>query len=205
MTQQTTLSRTRYLTTLALLVSVLILMEVTNLGYIKTPGIEFTIMQVPVIIGAITMGPTAGVILGTVFGTTSFLQAVTGKSFFGAQLFAINPLGTFITTIPTRALMGLVCGLIFLSLRKRLKESVLPYVAASLSAALLNTVLFMGALVLFFYHTDYIQGFVQAMGSPNALLFVFAFVGIQGLLEALICAFSGTAISRALVRYMRKG
>lgn len=204
MTATSTTSRTRYLTMLALLTSVLILLEVTNLGYIKTPGLEFTIMQVPVIIGAIVMGPGAGAILGTVFGLTSFLQCVTGKSVFGAQLLMINPVGTFLTTVPTRALMGLVCGLIFLAFTRRSRSGSVPYIVSSLAAALTNTVLFMGALVLFFYNTDYIQGFVTALGSPNALVFVLAFVGIQGLLEAIICAIAGSAVSRALVKYFRK-
>ena len=49
-------SNVSYMVRLAVLVAILILLEVTGLGLIKTPGLEFTIMQVPVIIGAIVMG-----------------------------------------------------------------------------------------------------------------------------------------------------
>ncbi|NCB06229.1 MAG: ECF transporter S component, partial [Clostridia bacterium] len=64
-------SNVSYMVRLAVLVAILFLLEVTGLGLIKTPGLEFTIMQVPVIIGAIVMGPAAGAILGGVFGLIS--------------------------------------------------------------------------------------------------------------------------------------
>lgn len=187
----------RYMVQLAVLIAILLVLEMTGLGMIKTPGLEFTIMQVPVIIAAIVMGPTAGAILGGTFGLISFWECF-GKSAFGATLLAINPFYTFLVCVPTRILMGLCCGLIFKALHKldRTPKKLFSFAAASLSGALLNTIFFMGALVLCFYNTDFIQGF--AAGLPNALAFIVAFVGIQGLLEALICALAGTAISRAV-------
>jgi len=157
---------------------------------------------VPVIIGAIVMGPAAGTALGAVFGLLSFWECF-GKSQFGATLLAIQPFLTFLVCVPTRALMGLCCGWIFKGLRKidRTKGQIPAFAAASLLGALLNTVFFMGALVLCFYHTDFIQSL--AAGLPNVLAFVVAFVGTQGLLEALICAVAGTAVSRALYRALR--
>ena len=46
-----------------------------------------------VVIGAIILGPTAGAILGGVFGITSFIQCF-GISAFGTLLFGINPVLT---------------------------------------------------------------------------------------------------------------
>lgn len=197
---------TRYLVQLAVLVAILLVMELTGIGLIKTPGLEFTIMQVPVIIGAIVMGPAAGGILGGVFGLISFWECF-GKSVFGAALLSVNPFFTFLVCVPTRLLMGLFCGLIFRGLRRvdHTKGQLFAFGGASLCGALLNTLLFMGTLVLCFYGSDIIQGYVQQLGSPNAFLFVLAFVGIQGLLEALICAVAGTAVSRALFRFNTHG
>lgn len=189
----------RYLVELAALVAILLFLEITGLGLIKTPGLEFTIMQVPVIIGAIVMGPMAGGILGGVFGLISFWECF-GKSAFGAMLLSINPLGTFMTCVPTRILMGVCCGLIFRALSRIDKTKLLSFGAASLMGALLNTVFFMSALVAFFYRTDYIQGFVQMLGAANPFVFVLGFVGVQGLLEAIICFVAGAAISKALYK-----
>jgi uncharacterized membrane protein len=185
---------TGYLVRLAVLAAILLLLEVTGLGMIKTPGLEFTIMQVPVIIGAIVMGPTAGGILGGIFGCISFWECF-GKSQFGVILMGINPFFTFLVCVPTRILMGVCCGWIFKALYRIDKTKLLSFGAASLRGALLNTLFFMTALLALFFHTDYIQGLANGM---HVLAFAVAFVGVQGLLEALICAVAGTAISKAL-------
>ena len=72
------------------------------------------------------------------------------------------------------------------------------YFAASLACPLLNTVFFMSAIVLIFYHTEYIQGLVQTLGVTNPLMFVVAFVGVQGMIEAVVCFLIASAVSRAL-------
>ena len=67
-----------------------------------------------------------------------------------------------------------------------------------MACPLLNTVLFMSAVVLIFYQTEYIQGFVEALGVTNPLMFVVAFVGLQGLIEAGVCFLIASAVSRTL-------
>lgn len=190
---------TRYLTELGVLTAVLLLLETTGLGMIKTSVIEMTILQVPVIVGAILLGPSGGAILGLVFGLISFAECF-GKSTFGAELLAIQPFFTFLVCVPTRTLMGWCCGLIFRALHRRLpkKYDMAAFVAASLSGALLNTIFFMTTLCLCFYRTSYIQGFVTNLGAQNFLLFIVLFVGLQGLIEALVCAVLGSAISKGV-------
>lgn len=56
----------------------------------------------------------------------------------------------------------------------------------------------MTSLVVVFYNTDYIQGFVSALGVSNPFTFVVAFVGVQGLIEAVVCFVLAGAISRTL-------
>ena len=195
--------RTLYLVRLAVLAVILLLLEFTGIGYIKTPGIELTIMQVPVIVGAIILGPGAGAALGGLFGLTSFLQAVSGKSAFGLMLFNMNPLGAVLTTIPTRILMGLLCGLFFRFLNGRVKSQNVRYILSSLSGALLNTVFFMSMLMLFYYQSELFLGIAESLGTKSPLLFVFAFVGAQGAIEAFVCAVLGTAIARAVSKSLR--
>lgn len=186
---------TKKLVRIALLTAILIVMEITGIGLIKTPsGLEMTIMHVPVIIGAILMGPAEGAILGGVFGAISFWECF-GKSPFGAVLLGINPVFTFIVCIPTRMLMGYLCGLIFKALNKEEGKGVVSFGVASLSGALLNTLFFMTTLIVFFGRTEFIMGL---RGTLNIFAFVVAFVGVQGVIEALLAAFLGAALSKAL-------
>lgn len=190
----------------AVLLAVLLLLEVTGLGMIKTFGLELTIMQLPVIIGAIVIGPGGGAGLGLAFGLISFWECF-GKSPFGATLLAIDPFLTFLVCVPTRTLMGYLCGLIFRGLHgvtRGKKTDPVSYLVASLSGALLNTLLFMGTLCLCFYRTDYIQGIAAQLGADNLFLFVVLFVGVQGLAEAGMCTVVGTLVSRGTHRALHR-
>lgn len=193
---------TQKLTQLALLTAIIILMAFTPIGYIKTFGVEITLLVIPVTVGAIVAGPAAGAFLGGVFGVTSFIQCF-GMSAFGAALLAINPIATLFMCLVPRILMGWIAGLIFVGLRKGgFKE--IAYPVASLSGALLNTIFFMITLLVFFYRSDFIQGLAGSFGSKNIFQFVIALVGINGLVEAITCFLIGTAIARALDAFVKR-
>ena len=155
---------------------------------LRTLGLEITFSMVPVAIGAIAFGPTVGAVLGGVFGLVSFLQCF-GYSPFGAVLLSIDPLLTAIVCIPTRILAGLIAGLVFKAMNKGGKLTSAAYPTAALLAPLLNTVFFMGTLVLCFYNTEYIQGFVNMLGAANPFTFIILFTGVNGLVE-LGCGFA---------------
>ena len=55
----------------ALLTALIIVMAFTPLGYLKAGAIEITFITIPVIIGAVLLGPVGGLFLGAVFGITS--------------------------------------------------------------------------------------------------------------------------------------
>ncbi len=191
----TTNFRTLRMVQLALFVAIIILMAFTPIGYIKTIGVEITLIVVPVTVGAIVLGPAGGAILGGVFGITSFIQCF-GMSPFGAALLDISPVSTFVLCMVPRILMGWLTGLIFRAAKKI--NINLSYAIASLIGPLLNTVLFMITLILFFYRTEFIQGFVEQSGTDNIFAFFIAFVGINGLVEAIACFILGTAVAKAI-------
>lgn len=195
------LSNTRRLAFLGLLTAVIIIMSFTPLGYLKTGGLEITFILLPVIVGAITLKPVDGAILGGVFGITSFIQCF-GISAFGTVLLSINWFFTLIVCIVPRILAGWLGGLIFTVLKKSDKTKFISYAAASLATPILNTILFMGTLVLFFYNTDYIQQTAEFLGAENIFSFVALFVGINGIIETVVCFIAGTAISKALAVFM---
>ena len=189
------------LTQMSILVAILIIMAFTPLGYLKTAGVEITFMTIPVVVGAIVLGPTAGAILGGIFGITSFIQCF-GLSAFGAALLSINPFFTLIICLVPRILMGYFAGIIFKYLKKIDKTKLWSFGVASLSGALLNTIFFMITLMLLFGNSELIKGFRK--DGKNVLMFMVAFVGINGLIEAIVTFVIGTAISKALVTHIKK-
>lgn len=186
----------------ALLSAVIVVMAFTPLGYLKTAGVEITFIMIPVVIGAATIGPSAGALLGAVFGITSFVQCF-GMSTFGTTLLSINPVFTFIVCFVTRILAGYLSGLIFKAFSKKGKEKI-AVASASLAGPLLNTFFFMSSLILFFSKTDYIKGIMEALGAKNIISFVALFVGVQGVIEAGVCFVIGTAVSLAVLKSVKR-
>lgn len=193
---------TKQFVEMALLTAIIVLLAFTPIGYIRTLGLEITLIVVPVTVGAVTLGPTAGAVLGAVFGITSFIQCF-GMSPFGAVLLGINPLSTFVVCVVSRVLMGWLTGLIYQGLQKATSVRRVSVVIANLCGPLLNTFFFMGTLILLFYGSDYIQGLAESMGASDPLAFVIAFVGINGAVEAVVCFIVGSAVSKALLTVNR--
>lgn len=187
-------SSTGFLVRVALLAAVIAVMAFTPLGYFRTGFLSITLLPIPVVIGAIVLGPTAGAILGAVFGVTSVIQCFVLES-FGTTLMGINPVGTLITCMIPRILMGFLSGVLFLLLRRLFGSRFGVFAAACLAGPLLNTLLFMTSLCVFFYHTDFIQGLAS---GKNVLAFCVAFVGINGVIETAACCLLGAAVSKAL-------
>ena len=191
-------TKTLKLAQLALLVAIVLVMAYTPLGYLRTLGLEISFLMIPVTIGAIVLGPVEGAILGFVFGLTSFATCF-GSSAFGAALLAINPVYTFIGCVVTRVLAGFLTGIVF----KAVKKLKIGYEITSLAGPLLNTLFFMGALVLFFYNTEFIQNLAATLGTANPFAFVVAFVGLQGLVEAVACCVIAAVISKNVHKFVK--
>lgn len=193
----------RRLVLLSMLITIIIVLAFTPLGYIKTLGLEITLLVVPVVIGAINLGPKAGAILGLTFGLSSFIQCF-GLSEFGVMLFSINPWLTAILCILPRTLMGFLVGVIFKALNKICKKDLVAHVVACVSGALLNTILFMTFLCLFFYNTAEISTIVNEIGANSVIMFIILFVGINGLVEAIVNFIVGTCISKTIYELTKK-
>ena len=191
---------TAYLVKISLLAAVVVLMAFTPLGYLKVGALSITFLVVPVTVGSIVLGPFGGMILGAIFGITSFVQCF-GLDPFGTTLFSINPISTFIVCIPTRMLMGLLAGLVFKAMAASGKKGVriASVFVTSVLGPLFNTVFFMTAFCLCFYNTEYVQGFVTALGAANPFTFVLLFVGVNGAVEIIVNFVVCSAASKAIL------
>lgn len=194
----------RFLTQLALLSAIIILMALTPIGYIRTPFLTVTLITIPVAVGAIILGPKGGTICGLVFGLTSFYTALTAPSVMMGAFMSVNPVFVAILCIVPRILEGFLCGIIYKGFEKGLKNNPVKYYLAGLSCPVLNTLLFMTTLVLFFYNCEYVVNLKEAFGTTNPFAFVVALVGVQAVIEAVSCGVVAGIVSQALSKVLRK-
>lgn len=177
-------------------IAIELIMKLSGLGNIPiNPMLNVTLMTVPVAIGAILLGPAAGAILGAAFGLTSFIQPMSGMV---VALFEINAFYTIVMCIGMRALMGFCVGWIYRGFAHIDKKKVFCYFGGAFFAAFLNTLFFMGFLILCFYRTDYVQGLVGNKGALNPFHFVILMVGTNGLLELAATTLIGGGVAKGV-------
>lgn len=201
-----TKSKTKEIVILGLMAAMVALFSFTPIGSIPIGPLVITLNTIPVAITAIALGPTGGLVMGSVFGIMSFLQCIGigVPSQMGATLFGISPVLAFIQRFVPRALDGLLVGLLHKGLSKKIGGPASSFVSG-FCTALLNTVFFMSALVLLFGNTDYIKGLFEAKGQSQTftgtIVFICLFVGINAVVEmitsTIVCGGVGTALYQA--------
>lgn len=187
--------RLRTMVKLAMLVALLAIFCFTPLGFLKIGIVEITFNMIPVIIGAITVGPAAGAFLGALFGAASFWQCF-GQSTFGTLLFGVNPFCTALICFVPRILAGLLPGLIFRAMTKK-RDNIAAYFVSAAVGSLTNTVLFVGGFCLLF--RDTMLGMAGDQGlSP------LAFIAVAFLLNATVELVANTAIAAGVSKALSK-
>ena len=84
-------TRLQTLVRLALLVALQIAMRLLGLGKVPVGPLNMSFLTLPIAVGAICMGPEAGMILGAVFGAFSLYDAVSGVGGMTSMFFQISP------------------------------------------------------------------------------------------------------------------
>lgn len=188
----------RKLTRLALLIAIELAMRAIGLGAVPVGPLYMSFLTLPIAVGAIMNGPVTAMLMGGVFGLLSLTDAISGRSVMTGTFFAISPVHTVILCVGMRMLMGLCCGLVYKAFRRLDKKGTWSYFLGATSAPLLNTLFFMGYICLVFYRIDYVQGLVSKLGATNPVMFVILLVGVQGVIEALVCGILGGIVSKAV-------
>ena len=173
----------RTLTRLALLVAIELVMKAVGLGSVPMGPLYMSFLTLPIAV--------------------SFYDAVTGASAMTGALFQVSPVNTFILCVGMRVLMGLCVGLVFNGLKRLDKPGTWSYIVSAMCAPGLNTLFFMGYIVLAFYGCDYIQNIVAAKGAANPFMFVVLLVGVQGVMEFLVSGILGGIVARAVAKFLK--
>ncbi len=119
------------------LAAIAIILGITQLGFIPVPNLagRATIMHVAAIIGGVLEGPVVGVLIGGIFGLSSFLTATSPV--FKNPIVAILP----------RLFIGVVAYYAYLALKRWNEYGALAF--AGVVGSLTNTVLVLGIAGLF--------------------------------------------------------
>lgn len=197
---------TRWLVLLALFVAIEIFLNVTGIGLIPLPLIKASTLHIPVIIGAVLLGPMAGGILGGVFGLCSIWSNSTAPgllSFAFSPFLAASAAGAVKTSwiaLGCRILIGVVAGWLWIALKKAKVNDFIALPVVGVAGALTNTGLVMTSIYVLL-SPEFAA--VNNIGMEAVLGAVMAIVAANGVPEAIAAAVLVTAIGKALLRLQR--
>lgn len=201
-------AKVRGMIQVALFGAIIVILAFTPfIGYIPLGFTRATIIHIPVIIGSLLLGPKKGAILGLVFGATSFINNTmnpTVTSFVFTPFYSLGEfsggIGSLIICFIPRMLVGVVPHYVYkgvTSLRRSEKVSSAGLILAGMSGALVNTLLVMNLIFVFFR-----DAYAQANGvAENAVyLFILSIIGINGVPEAIVAAVFTLCIGKILMK-----
>ena len=155
------------------LIALELFMSFSFLGYIHIDPISITFVYIPVLAAGCLMGPKEATLVGTIFGLASMWKASAYYVGVGDMIFSPiqsgRPLESILLSVGSRALFGLISGLLYQSARRG-KHPLVNMLLVSSLGRVLHSFLVYGFMGIFFpemgfgisntlndiFHTDFI-------------------------------------------------
>ncbi|MBQ7123909.1 MAG: ECF transporter S component [Oscillospiraceae bacterium] len=201
--------KTSEMVKMALFIALIILLSVTPLGYIPLGAVNATTIQMPVIIGAVLFGWKKGAVLGGVFGLTSLIKNTLQPN---ATSFVFSPfipvfgeesgsLWAIVICLLPRIMIGVTAAAVFAGLSKIKVNKTFASAAAGFCGSLINTVLVMGGIYLFFGES---YSSAKDIAYNTLMAAVSATITGAGITEAVVSAVVCGAVCTALFKYLKR-
>lgn len=195
-------SKTKKLTLLGVLIAIQVVLTLVNIGLLPLPLIKATTLHIPVIVGAVLLGPTEGMILGAAFG---ILSVITNTMQPGLTSFVFSPfvtvganngnfLSLFVAIVP-RILIGLTAYYSYKLVSQIDRTKIAGYAVAGVVGALTNTILVMGSIYVLFGEAYAAANQIEFSGLFKLIMGI---VGANGIPEAIIAGLIVPAICKPL-------
>ena len=199
---------TRWMVSVALMAAIVIVLANTPLGMIQLPIIKATTVHIPVIIGAVLLGPSAGAILGFVFGMCSMISNTMAPTLLS---FAFSPfmsttgipgaLKAIWISVGCRILIGVAAGWLWILLSKLKVNQVIALPSVGFVGSMVNTITVMGSIYLLFAQ-QYAEAKDVAVTAVWGL--VMGTVTASGIPEAIAAAVLVLALGKVLIQVFKK-
>ena len=199
---------TRWMVSVALMAAIVIVLANTPLGMIQLPIIKATTVHIPVILGAILLGPGAGAILGAVFGICSLVSNTMAPTLLS---FAFSPflsttgipgaLKAIWISVGCRILIGVAAGWLWVLFTKIKLNQFIALPIVGFVGSMVNTVTVMGS-IYFLFAQQYAEAKEVALTAVFGL--VMGTVTASGIPEAIAAAILVPALGKVLVVVFRK-
>lgn len=180
----------RRITLLAILLALVIALQAFG-GSINIGAVQLNFTLIPIVLGAILLGPTCGLILGLACGIVVLIQVILGLVPFYTIIWTGAPVPAALTCVVKTTVAGFLSGLVYKVLQK--KKAYLAIFVASAIVPIVNTGLFIVGCVFMW------NAIATIAGGSNMFGFILvSLVGFNFFVELAINLLVAPALYRVI-------
>ena len=175
---------------------------------IQLPIIKATTVHIPVILGAILLGPMAGAILGAVFGVCSLISNTVTPTLLS---FAFSPFMSMTgisgavkavwISVGCRMMIGIISGWFWILVKKCKLNHFIALPISGFLGSMVNTVFVMGSIYVLLAR-EYAQA--RNVGVEAVFGLVMGTVTASGIPEAIAAAVLVAVIGKVLLKVVKR-
>ncbi|MGN1060681.1 MAG: ECF transporter S component [Candidatus Coproplasma sp.] len=183
----------KYVSYLGVLAGLVIALQMLS-GFMVIRTTSFCFVLVPIVLGGIILGVTAGAILGGLFGVVVLVDALIGMDPFTLYLLGEQPVFTVILCLAKGVAAGVIPALVYKLIAK--KNKYVGSIVAAILAPICNTGVFVvGAFFIMQPIMDYFASVGRDISGLNPAYIVFILlIGVNFFVELAINALLSPAI-----------
>ncbi len=183
---------------LAVLVALVAVLQITGTG-VNITGTPISLVLIPIVLGAMLLGPAAGALLGLEFGIIVYVAGFVGVDGFTFILVQDHPIYTALICIGKGVLAGFGAGVVYRLVAA--KNKIVAVFAASAATPIINTALFiLGALGM----QNTLSSNFLGEGQTVIYFLVVVCAGVNFLLELLLNLLVAPALARVTDVFNRR-
>lgn len=183
----------------SMIIAIIAVLTFTQWGFINLGTFAFiTIIHIPVLIGAIVLGPKYGALFGAVFGISSLILA--------SMLLGINaPFTNPLLSVLPRILFGWIIYYIWFFFKRFVKKDVWTITLTMITSTFLHSLVVIFLLYVIgksgFYFTAAENPFTT---NQNIIAFLIGIFSLNSLIEIALSILIGTPVSMALMKVINR-
>jgi len=172
----------KYVSYLGVLAALVIVFQVLS-GFMKIGTTTFSLVLVPIVLGGLILGVTAGAMLGVVFGFIVVVDAFLGLDPFTLFLIGETPIFTIVLCFAKGVAAGVIPALAYKYISKLSRY--LGVIVAAILAPVCNTGVFAaGSTLILGYISEYLtEAGMDLTGLSSAYIIFMVLIGVNFLVE----------------------
>lgn len=188
------------MTGIALLMALVVVMQVISAAIPPVSGFSISLVLIPIVMGAALYGPSAGALLGAVFGVIVLINCITGADYGGNMVFQASPILCAVVVVGKGALAGFASGWVY-KLTSKFTGGYISMLCAAIVCPVVNTGTFIACMLTLF---PTVIGTWASMNGVDLIAYLFSFLLLLNFVPELIINVVFSPVGQRIINIVKK-